>query len=120
MPTLFVAKALNEYDVLAASPGALTVKTPMVPGAESVVTPAAPITGLLFVDVGATTIPRLVIAAPPSLVTLPPRTALFGVMLLLVGEVITGAVCPTGFVAKDETGEVYPDPALFVAKARNE
>ena len=68
----------------------MTVNTPVVPLAGSVVTLAAPSCGSLFKAVTAYTIPRAVIVAAPSLVTLPPNVALFVVMFVLVGAVTVG------------------------------
>jgi len=71
---------------------ALTVNTPVVPDVLRFVTPVPPICGLALVEVMEKTTPRAVMAAPPSLVTLPPSVADVEVMLVTVGVVTVGAV----------------------------
>jgi hypothetical protein len=65
--------------------------------------------------------PRVVIGALPSLVTLPPRVALVAVTSSTVGSAMIGGVTiVNGFVVKVETGAVYVVPTLLIAKALNE
>ncbi len=71
---------------------ALTVNTPVVPVAVIFVTPLPLSWGLLFTLVLDTRMPRSVITAYPSTVTLPPSVAEFAVTLVAVGEVTEGAV----------------------------
>ena len=71
-------------------PVALTVNTPVVPVPVTLVTPVPPMSGLLLVPFSDQTTPRALIAAPPSLVTLPPSAADVFKMFVTVGEVIVG------------------------------
>ena len=76
----------------------------MVADASSTsVTPVPPRVGLALDDVSAYNTPRLVIEAPPSLVTSPPSVAVVVVTPVTVGVVMVGA---TDEVVKVDTGLV--------------
>src|SRR5437868_1576245 len=61
--------------------------------------------------------PRSVIVAPPSLVTLPPSVAETWVTAVCVGVVTVGAA---GSVENAATGDVYVVPRQLVAEAASE
>src|SRR5436190_1488015 len=76
----------------------LALKVPLVLLASSTsVTPAPPRVGLLLTEVLAYRTPRLVRAAPPSLVTVPPSVAEVAVIAVTVGLVTLGAVVPAAW-----------------------
>src|SRR5262249_53955576 len=118
VPMPLVAKAANEYPLLAVRPLALTVKTPSAADAASIsVTPGPPMVGFGLSVVRAKTIPTVVSGASPALVTSPPSLALVSVIAVEVGLVTVGgwnSTAPRSTVPPRVRGK--PEPRWSVVK----
>jgi hypothetical protein len=90
---LLVAKALKEYSLFGARAPTVTAKAPAGTsgGVFACVTPGPPMVGSGLTLVRELTTPRWMTMFPPSLVRLPPRTAVRGVTAVAVGLITVGA-----------------------------